>query len=89
MTAPFPTFETFAGREGESFEVTGPPDVAVTMVLTSVTRWGSGRGFTVHFHGPLEPLLPQSIYHFDAGFDLFIVPLGPDEGRLQYEAIFT
>jgi hypothetical protein len=45
------------------------------------------------FRGPGDVLLPQRIYrmeHEEIGvFDLFLVPIGPDEIGLRYEAIFT
>jgi hypothetical protein len=97
MTAPFPTFETFEGRVGETFHVTGPlSDIAMT--LTSATTWGAPgvsqrQAFTLEFHGPLAPVLPQAIYRFEhdtiGGIDLFIVPLGPKEGEMLYEVIFA
>ncbi|HEX3538955.1 MAG TPA: hypothetical protein VHT75_00810 [Acidimicrobiales bacterium] len=91
MTAPFPTFEAFSGCRGDTFEVAGPSGT-VAMVLSTVDKWGPGE-FTLHFHAPRESLLPQAIYHFqhaDLGaFDIFIVPLGPDEVGMRYEAIFA
>ncbi len=49
--------------------------------------------FSIVFRGPLEPLLPQRIYRFEhdelGSFELFIVAIGPDEGRMQYEAVFS
>ena len=91
MTAPFPTFEAFSGCCGDTFKVAGPSG-AVAMVLSNVDKWGP-QAFTLHFHAPRESLLPQAMYHFRhaelGGFDIFIVPLGPDDLGMRYEAIFT
>ena len=48
----------------------------------------------LHFSGPINPgYLPQHTYQFQhetmGVFDLFIVPIGPQENRMRYEAIFT
>jgi hypothetical protein len=48
--------------------------------------------FSILFRGPLEPVLPQATYPLEndavGTFELFIVPVGPDEGEMQYEAVF-
>lgn len=56
--------------------------------------------FSVLFHGPIKPGLPQGIYrleHDQLGvLELFIVPIGPDEKSgpgeqptaMRYEAVF-
>jgi hypothetical protein len=56
--------------------------------------------FSVVFRGPLEPIMPQGIYHVEhehlGALDIFIVPIGPDtdttpgEGPtgMFYEAVF-
>ena len=100
MTAPFPVSETFAGHEREAFTVTGPsPAPPLTMALTSVTTWGpppaagDRQPFTIHFSGPLEPVLAQSICHVEheaiGAIDMFMVPIGPDQAGMRYEAIFA
>ena len=55
--------------------------------------------FSVLFHGPLEPVMPQGIYqleheHFGT-LELFVVPIGPNEvapretpTAMRYEAVF-
>lgn len=47
--------------------------------------------FRLELHGPLEAVLPQGTFAFHLGGDpvgIFIVPIGPDEGSMRYEAIF-
>jgi len=55
---------------------------------------GVRRSFSIHFLGPASSqYLIQHIYrleHDQMGvLDLFLVPLGPQEGRMRYEAIFN
>jgi len=49
--------------------------------------------FSLFFIGPLTPILPQSTYrlvHEKLGQqDIFLVPIGPDGGGMQYEAVFN
>jgi len=49
--------------------------------------------FSIVFRGPRTPILPQRIYrvaHPEIGdFELFLVPIGPDEQGMRYEAVFT
>jgi hypothetical protein len=51
------------------------------------------RPFSIVFRGPGDVLLPQRIYRMEhariGSFELFLVPIGPDEEGLRYEAIFT
>ena len=72
----------------------------ISLELVSVTEVGSQSRpdaripFSVHFLGPIsQQYLPQHTYQFEhdqlGTFDLFIVPLGPEGGRMRYEAILT
>ena len=93
---------TFANRLGETFHVDGdaqPYDLELIAADATMLRSGgraaspSGREpFSIVFRGPAEPVLPQRIYRFEhdalGAFDLFIVPIGPDEAGMQYEAVF-
>ena len=49
--------------------------------------------FTLLFRGPLEPVLPQAIYPLENArlghLDVFVVPVGRDEGGVSYEAVFN
>jgi hypothetical protein len=52
------------------------------------------RPFSIEFLGPISSqYLPQHIYrleHAQLGIlEIFLVPLGPEQGRMRYEAIFT
>jgi hypothetical protein len=92
------TVEVFAGRVGETFQIdTG--DGTVVMSLIESTRLGEalqpeGRApFSLEFLGPLEPVLPQRTYRFEhdqlGELEIFIVPLGPRDDRMRYEAVFA
>ena len=95
------TVETFRGRIGDRFRISGHGASVVEAELTEATagdaaespRAGERRPFSLVFRGPLEPILPQQIYRFEhdalGAFDLFIVPIGPDESGMQYEAVFA
>lgn len=51
------------------------------------------QSFSVIFRGPGEPVLPQRIYSLEhkglGQLDLFLVPLGPENDDMLYEAVFT
>ncbi len=92
------THETFAGHEGEAFPIHLEDGSTVETRLQSARTWGSGSDghrvpFTLTFVGPMQPVLPQRIYHLEhpqvGGFDLFLVPVGPNAQGMQYEAVFT
>ena len=72
----------------------------IALELVGVTETGSRSGpearqpFSLGFLGPVSPqYLLQHMYqleHEELGtLDLFLVPLGPEGGRMRYEAIFT
>lgn len=49
--------------------------------------------FSVVFRGPKDSCLPQRTYKFEhdllGPIEIFIVPIGPDEVGMRYEAVFT
>jgi hypothetical protein len=51
------------------------------------------RPFSVIFRGPMEPILPQSIYAMKneilGNLEVFLVPIGPDKHGMRYEAVFS
>lgn len=92
------TIETFSPHRGEEVALQFG-DATIPLTLAEVTPLGSARDatsrapFSLLFLGPASPSLPQQIYrlaHETLGaFELFLVPLGPDRGRMRYEAIFA
>ena len=62
--------------------------------LGTVTGAGTRAPFSLHFLGPVsQQFLQQHTYPIMnetlGTFDIFIVPLGAEAGRMRYEAIFT
>jgi hypothetical protein len=88
------TLADFSGRIGKMFNV----HVAGQMVPLRLDALqelpGSkreGGSFRLEFIGPLNPQLGQGIFPFLIGSDqyaIFIVPLGPREQGMRYEAVF-
>lgn len=73
---------------------------AIDLQLVGVTELGTAsrpgfrNPFSLHFLGPVSrQYLPQHTYPMVneklGTFDIFIVPLGAEAGRMRYEAIFT
>jgi hypothetical protein len=96
------TLATFAPLVGDRFELVVDGSEAIDLTLAELdephrrsrAEAGAGRSpFSIVFRGPLEPVLPQRIYdlrHERLGsFELFIVPIGPEDGAMRYEAVFT
>ena len=98
------TTATFAEHLGETFRIdvgaAEPLRVelieAATLGGGSAEAWAAGgrrAPFSIVFRGPIRPVLPQRIYRMEhdatGAFELFLVPIGPDQGGMRYEAIFT
>jgi len=92
----FRLYPEASGTRSES-----PTFELVLIEATDLSRPGQSRAsgphhrapFSLVFRGPGTPVLPQRIYrmaHAEVGeFELFLVPIGPDEQGLRYEAVFT
>ncbi len=95
------TLETFAPLQGDRFQLQATPDLPLTLTLAEVTSLHAANApvgtkrvpFSLLFLGPTAPTLPQQIYQLThntlGSFELFLVPLGPTQEGLRYEAIFT
>ena len=95
------TLATFEPRLGESFRIAlddgGGVDVELVEAAASSAGAAPPEGlrepFSIVFRGPLEPVLPQRIYvleHDDLGaLEIFLVPVGPDDAGMRYEAVFA
>lgn len=98
------TLETFSPHVGETFRIPLQGDQSIELELVdarSLFDSYAGRPgprtarapFALVLKGPAAPVLPQRIYpleHATIGrHELFIVPIGPDQGRMRYEVIFT
>lgn len=93
------TVDTFTPHVGSSFRIVLSSDLIVDAELVEARPLGAPAApdrrvpFSLLFHGPLSPFLPQRIYRLQhavlAPLDLFLVPLGPAGDRMRYEAVFT
>lgn len=92
------SIETFKPAVGETFTVGGEEGAAVELLLVEAEHKDAGPHaprppFSLLFHGPAEPLLPQGTYRFEhpslGAMEIFIVPLGRDEHGAVYEAFFA
>jgi len=66
------------------------PGGAVTKAGAQVQQFES---FSLLFHGPQSQPLPQGTHSFEhpqlGTFELFIVPVAAESGRLHYQAVFN
>jgi hypothetical protein len=93
------TLESFRPYLNQKFQVQIDPAPSLDLILAECeaikpSAAGPDRDpFRLLFIGNTTPILPQRIYrlvHEQMGtVDIFIVPLGPDERGMRYEAIFT
>jgi hypothetical protein len=94
------SIDTFQPRLGEIFTLLAEDDVRIPLKLTDVSPWGPGASkgrprvpFSLVFHTVPEAVVPQAIYRLESDamepMELFLVPLGPDERGMRYEAVFT
>ena len=94
------SIETFSEHLGSTFRVHTEASEPFNFELISATVLGGSTGeemprqpFSIVFRGPGDVLFPQRIYRMEhdkiGSFELFLVPIGPDEKGLRYEAIFT
>jgi hypothetical protein len=93
--------EDFAPRIGERFRLSADAEHSIDVTLLEATALGAASRsqaarrapFSVVFLGPAAPVWPQRIYRVEhdvmGSFDLFLVPLGPRDGGMMYEAVFT
>ena len=94
------THATFADRVGETFTIAAPDGDTLELTLAEATLEPEGYGvpgrrapFSLIFHGPVSPYAPQGTWRLDhpelEGLELFLVPLGPNDGAMRYQAIFS
>jgi hypothetical protein len=95
------TATSFAPAVGETFALDADGDRLDLELLESrlhdpdaPAEDASGRRapFSLLFRGPVEPILPQRIYHLEhvsvGAIDIFIVPVAHDGSGTTYEAVF-
>ena len=90
---------TFAPRLGETFRIQAADAPAAEMTLIEATALGEGTAsetqrapFSLVFRGSRDRVFPQQIcrvQHDAIGeFELFLVPIGPDQEGMRFEAVF-
>ena len=90
----------FESQLDRIFYVHLDPATTIDLQLVSVTELGTAspagfrNPFSLHFLGPVsQQYLLQHTYQVVneslGTFDIFIVPLGAEAGRMRYEAIYT
>jgi hypothetical protein len=90
----------FAAHLGSAFRLRQPDGAALELVLLEATAHphlppqpGRRRGFSLVFRSALSGRLPQGIYRLDheavGAMEVFLVPIGPREGGMCYEAVFN
>lgn len=84
---------TFRDCLSTAFTVIGP-DIELELVAHDPGKPSTAvEQFSLLFHGPDHPLLSQGTYQFEhpqmGAFEMFIVPIGREPGRLIYEAVFS
>jgi hypothetical protein len=83
-----PLLGTRFGIAGGSFET----ELIDVDDLGAAGSSGLRTPFSLIFRGPLELLLPQGIHRLEhevlGVLELFLVPIGPDEAGMRYEAVF-
>jgi hypothetical protein len=92
------TLDTFTPRIGDRFRLSAGNGQSLETTLVEATPLGASASggrqpFSLVFRGPLAPVWPQRIYRVDHdaldSLDVFLVPIGPRDGGMQYQAIFT
>lgn len=96
------TADTFAPHVGTPFRLALEGAGELELTLSSATAVGEARraarfrerAFSVIFLGPPGArALPQQIYRLEhaalGALEIFLVPIGREEGRIRYEAVFN
>ena len=93
----------FSEHVNSVFQLSSNSGDQVEVELKEVTELGTKessvdgntrrRPFSIVFSGPQQPVLPQGIYELRhanmESLSLFVVPIGPDEKGMRYEAVFN
>lgn len=94
--ATFLTHDLFSGHVNTTFRVMLDDTNSIELKLIELSELllsPQQERFSVLFKGPKEPFLAQGTRRFVhdqmGDFDLFIVPIGADDGSVSYEATFN
>lgn len=85
-----------AEHVGTEFEVLDDPSRTFSLMLSNIVehvKTEHQESFSLFFHGPLDPFLPQGIQKLRHGklgeLEIFLVPVARDKDGFQYEAAFN
>ena len=88
--------QRFAECLNSSFRITDGGQELFSAELCEVTDKDTSprmEQFSLIFRGPMTPVLPQGIRELEHAtlgtMRLFLVPVGPDESGMRYEAVFN
>ena len=96
------TSADFVPHLHDTFRIDLGNNLIIDLELVNVTELNSATAmrptgrqpFSIEFLGPIsQHYLPQHIYRLEhaafGALEIFLVPLGPVNGRMRYEAIFN
>ena len=94
------THKDFEACLNQSFTVRPENEDGFELELTQVKPLGAAglaagtrQPFSLLFRGPLEPVLAQQLFQIENStlgeLALFLVPIGPDENGMLYDATFN
>jgi hypothetical protein len=96
------THHDFTPHTGSTFDLVADDARTVSLELSEVkardqassVEGGGRQPFSLLFLARTDaPTLSQHLYHLDhaslGALDLFLVPVGPKDGAMQYEAVFN
>jgi hypothetical protein len=98
LPAPTLTKQHWQSCLDQVFHVPLPSGQSLTLRLIEVSGLGDKPGtsrepYSLLFRGPPQPAFEQSLIELEhdamGRLALFLVPLGPDDRGMRYEAIFT
>lgn len=88
----------FAAHQGSTFRLSHDAEFLFDVELIEVTETRGGHlgrrlPFSLIFRGPSTPFVAQMIYRLEhermGAMELFLVPIGPDELGMRYQAILA
>ena len=89
------TSEHFSGSLHTTFYLAQPPHRAPLELVEVTERDDSPdfEQFSLIFRAAMTPVFPQRTYRLEhetlGPMDLFLVPIGPDETGMRYQAVFN
>ncbi len=89
------TSKSFSDHLHTTFYLAQPPERAPLELIEVIERNDSREfeQFSLIFRAAREPVLPQRTYHVEhetlGSMDLFLVPIGPDDSGMRYQAVFN